>query len=331
MLRLFSRAIALAAILLAVGPLAAGDPIRVLIIDGRNNHDWRSTTPVLEAVLENTGRFAVDVATAPDGQDFAGFRPDIPRYDVVLSNYNGELWPEETRKAFVEHVRSGGGAVIVHAANNAFPEWEEWNEIIGLGGWGGRTEKHGPYVRFREGEVVRDDSPGRGGSHGRQHEYVVVSRAPDHPIVAGLPEKWMHARDELYDRLRGPAKRLEVLATAWSDPETGGSGEHEPILMTIEYGKGRVFHTVLGDNAGSMKGVGFQVTLQRGTEWAATGEVTSPAVSAEELPADRAAHRDPDDIPPAGDGWVAPPRTVPTSIMTAQAPRLPRGVRQASS
>jgi type 1 glutamine amidotransferase len=84
----------------------------------------------------------------------------------------------------------------------------------------------------------------------------------------------MHANDELYDRLRGPARNVTVLATAYSDRSTGGSGEEEPMLMAIQYGKGRVFHTTLGHDVGAMKCVGFIVTLQRGTEWAATGEVT---------------------------------------------------------
>ena len=91
----------------------------------------------------------------------------------------------------------------------------------------------------------------------------------------------MHTKDELYSELRGPAKNVTVLATAYADPAKKGSGEHEPMLMTIEYGKGRVFHTVLGhvgpnetDPVDSISCVGFVTTLQRGTEWAATGKVT---------------------------------------------------------
>ena len=84
----------------------------------------------------------------------------------------------------------------------------------------------------------------------------------------------MHTKDELYDSLRGPATNLHTLATAFSDPETGGTGENEPMLMVINYGNGRVFHTVLGHGPEAMADVGFIVTLQRGTEWAATGKVT---------------------------------------------------------
>ena len=122
-----------------------------------------------------------------------------------------------------------------------------------------------------------DPSPGKSGSHGKRHEFQIVTRNREHPITAGLPEKWMHAEDELYDRMRGPAKNVTVLATAYADPATKGSGEHEPMLMTIQYGKGRVFHTTLGHDAKAMSCVGFIATLQRGAEWAATGKVTQKA------------------------------------------------------
>jgi type 1 glutamine amidotransferase len=84
----------------------------------------------------------------------------------------------------------------------------------------------------------------------------------------------MHTKDELYDRLRGPAEDLHILATAYSSPEFNGTGRHEPMLMTLQYGSGRVFHTALGHADYSMNCVGFVTTLQRGTEWAATGKVT---------------------------------------------------------
>ena len=95
-----------------------------------------------------------------------------------------------------------------------------------------------------------------------------------HPVTSGLPKEWMHAQDELYDNLRGPAKNVHVLATGFSDPSTGGNGEHEPLLMVVPYGKGRVFHTAIGHAAPAVQSVDFIVTYQRGSEWAATGKVT---------------------------------------------------------
>ncbi|GAH09340.1 unnamed protein product, partial [marine sediment metagenome] len=159
---------------------------------------------------------------------------------------------------------------------------KEFNEIIGLGGWGGRDEKWGPMIRFRDGKFVFDNSPGRAGSHPPKHEFQVVTRDREHPITKDLPEKWMRASDELYSEFRGPAKNLTVLATAYADTSRrGGTGEHEPVLFTIKYGKGRVFHDVFGhvgrrDSSliPAMDCVGFIVTFQRGAEWAATGKVT---------------------------------------------------------
>lgn len=253
---------------------SGAEPIKALLIDGQNNHDWKTTSPLLKAILEETKLFIVEVATAPaNGKEMSGFKPDFAAHGVVVSNYNGEPWAPATQEAFEKYVSGGGGFVSVHAANNSFPEWKAYNEMIGLGGWGGRNEKSGPYLRWRDGRWTPDTTPGSGGSHGPQHSFLMTNRA-DHAITAGLPTKWMHAKDELYDRLRGPAKNVTVLASAFADKAKGGSGEEEPLLFAIRYGKGRVFHTALGHGVEAIKCVGFATTLQRGTEWAATGKVT---------------------------------------------------------
>ena len=258
---------------------SAAGKLRALIIDGQNNHKtWPQTTPLLRRWLEDSGLFTVDVATTPPaGQDNSSFAPRFADYDVVVSNYNGEAWPGATQRAFEEYVRTGGGFVSVHAADNAFPQWEAYNEMIAVGGWEGRSQASGPYLRLRDGKWTRDEeTPGPGGHHGDRHEFVVEIRNPHHPITKGLPAKWSHAEDELYDQMRGPARNVDVLASAFSEPSTRGTGEHEPMLMTIAFGKGRVFHTTLGHSPEAMHCVGFIATLQRGTEWAATGKVTQP-------------------------------------------------------
>lgn len=252
-------------------------PIRVLLIDGQNNHDtWKAGSEWMQGELEATGLFKVDIARTPEpGQAMTAFLPDFSNYDVVVSNYNGSPWPEATQKAFEQFVQRGGGFVVVHAADNAFPDWKAYNLMTGIGGWNGRTEKHGPYLYINDkGETIRDMQPGPGGHHGPRHEFVVQVREPRHPITQGMPEKWLHTRDELYDLMRGPAEQVEILLTAYSDPAMQGTGRHEPSAMTIRYGKGRIFHTTMGHDLTAMRCIGFITLLQRGTEWVATGKVT---------------------------------------------------------
>lgn len=257
---------------------AAAEPIRVLIVDGQNNHGvWPQTTAIMQQILEDSGIFTVEVArTAREGVD-PGFHPEFSRFDVVVSNYNGADWTDGTQQSFEKFVSEGGGFVVVHAADNAFPDWLAYNQMIGLGGWGGRSEKSGPWLYLdADGNPVRDEAPGGGGSHGAQHEFLVETRSAEHPVMRGLPPRWLHAQDELYDRLRGPAANIEILATAFSDPATGGSGRHEPMLMAIKFGQGRVFHMTLGHAEYSMQCAGFAAILQRSAEWVATGEVKQP-------------------------------------------------------
>ncbi|MGA3019195.1 MAG: ThuA domain-containing protein [Bryobacteraceae bacterium] len=263
------------ALALVPGSGVSAAPIRILIVDGQNNHAWQETTPVLKRLLEETGVFTVDIATTPPkGADMSSFQPNFAAYGVVVSNYNGDPWPAATARAFEEYVRNGGGFVSYHAADNAFPEWKAYQQMIAVGGWGNRKgAEFGPMARWSGGKIRLDNSPGPCGHHGARLPFQVTLRDPDHPIVKGLPAVWMHVEDELYDSLCGPAASLTVIATAHSDPANKGTGEDEPMLMAIRYGKGRVFHTTLGHDTAAMRCVGFIVTFQRGVEWAATGKV----------------------------------------------------------
>lgn len=278
----------LACSLLALSGIAGAAPakIKCLIIDGQNNHKWQETTPRLKAILENAGVFSVEVSTAPPAgaKGKAGWeqwQPRFAEFGVIVSNYNGEAWPKDLHDALVSYVKNGGGFVSYHAADNAFGNQADYNEMIGLGGWGGRNAQSGPYLRLRDGQWKPVAGPGPCGGHGPQAEFVIETFAPEHPIMKGLPAKWMHAKDELYHSLRGPAKNLAVLGHALSEQ----TKEQEPMLMAISYGKGRVFHTTLGHYVEALDGLGFQVTLTRGAEWAATGMVTQPAPGPGELTA----------------------------------------------
>ena len=269
----------------AAGGEAKGK-IRVVIIDGQNNHDWRSTTPFMKKVLRDSGRFSVEVSTAPlakndkrglpKGWEAVPFPPDLSKYDVVLSNYNGESWPKDFQKALDDSLKNGKvQLVIVHAANNSFGSWKEYNQMIGMG-WRGNNfgdrltlDENGKEIRVPKGK-------GPGSSHGASHAFQIVVRDPAHPITKGMPKEWMHAQDELYHGMRGPIENVHLLATAYADKSKGGTGEHEPMMWTVTYGKGRVFHTPMGHDLSGMRCIGFITTLLRGTEWAATGKVTQP-------------------------------------------------------
>jgi hypothetical protein len=302
------RAAALA-LLLALSPgLNAAEKLKALIVDGQNNHKvWPKSTVMMKQYLEATGLFEVDVARTKyiwsaereaaflplagagesepvkNPQTDSRFKPDFAKYAVVISNFGWKAadWPEETRLAFEKFVAGGGGFVSVHAADNSWPTWPEFNQMIGLGGWGDRDEKSGPFVYCdKDGKVVRDTSPGKAGKHAPANEFVVTIRDREHPITKGLPDFWMHSQDECYSRLRGPAENLTILATACDSPELQAAGRHEPMLMVLSYQKGRVFHTTLGHDTEAFEGVGFITTFLRGTEWAATGKVT------QKIPAD---------------------------------------------
>ena len=278
--------------------------MKALIVDGQNNHAvWPKSTIMMKKYLEDTGLFEVDVArtkftwkagrekgylplaNAGESEDLRqpkadpNFSPDFKKYDVVISNFGWKAaeWPEKTKKNFEEYMKNGGGLVVVHAANNSWPKWKEFNIMIGLGGWGGRNEKSGPYVYYnKEGKLVRDTSKGRCGSHGPQKPFLITMRDKKHPITKDIPDFWMHMPDECYSRLRGPALNMTILATACDTPALQKEGRNEPMLMTIKYHKGRVFHTTLGHDTKAFECAGFITTFNRGTEWAATGKVTIP-------------------------------------------------------
>jgi uncharacterized protein len=297
--------------------------LKALIIDGQSNHGiWPKTTAMMKDYLEQTGLFTVDVertamawvgphndndpslgkekrlllleqypagsrkvTSVNDPVTDPDFKPDFSKYDLVISNFGWKAapWPKETQTALEKYVKNGGGFLLVHAADNSFGDWVEFNKMIGMGAWGDRNEKSGPYVYYNDAnQLVRDTTKGTAGSHGKQYEFMITTRDQSHPITKGMPAQWLHAQDEMYDRLRGPAENMKILATAYSD-EAGnaspfsplrGTSRHEPMMLTVNYGKGRVFQTPLGHTDYSMECVGFITTLQRAAEWAATGKVT---------------------------------------------------------
>ena len=256
--------------------LRAGKPIKTMIIAGADgSHWWEGACDAMKQILENSGLFEVDYAFTPNfGGDINEFQPDFTDYDLVIVNYGGPTWSEKVRHDFEQYVENGGGVVAIHASLVPMADWKEYNRMIGMGAWDGRNEKDGPYLYMKDGKYVYDYTPGYAGYHGLQHETVLTNVATEHPILKGLPVRWKHFKDEIYTRARGPVENLEILVTV------NENGRDEPLMWTVDYGKGRVFVDLLGHCGNdpnmrySMDCAGFQTTLLRGAEWAATGDVT---------------------------------------------------------
>jgi len=278
-------------------PLFKKGAIRVLILTGQNNHDWRSTTPVLRNMLLNTGRFDVRVNEEPTGMT----SETLAIYDVVVLNYNGPRWGHTAEKALEDFVRSGKGLVGVHGANWSF------SGLVVLGDNSvptGIMEPLWPAYKQMIGGVWSDHPPASG--HAPRHKFVVKIVDPNSPITTGLPETF-EANDELYHNMH-MAPGVHILATAYDDPankpksvpgapagkkiqaatgpgrsakwphlDNNPTGKDEPMLWTIRYGRGRTFYTTLGHDVKAMELRGFSTTFVRGVEWAATGKVKQPA------------------------------------------------------
>lgn len=241
--------------MVAVADLRAAEnapELRVLLLTGKNNHDWKQTTPAIEKVLVDSGRFAVAVTDGLAGRDPAS----LAGYDVIVSNWNNwpsikdREWGPAIEKAFLDFVRGGKGFVVVHAASTPFQNWPEFQQIVGSTWELGKT------------------------GHGRIHRFKVAVTDKDHPITRGMSDFWI--TDELWHRA-GKQKDIHVLCEALSAKEAGGSGELEPMVLCTTFGKGRGFNLILGHDVRAMQSAGWQLLMLRGTEWAATGKVTLPA------------------------------------------------------
>lgn len=261
---------------LAVGsldePQSPQEPITALIVSGANNHDWEWTTPSLQGILEESGKFKVDVTYEP-AKTLADAET-LARYQVLVLDYNGPRWGEAAEKNFLNAVANGTGVSVIHAANNAFPGWEEYEKMVAL--------------CWRKGT-----------GHGRFHPFDIRLEDRNHPITRDLPPIRRHP-DELYHRLvRMHDAPYRVLASAYSSLGSGGTGQSEPMILIKKYGKGRVFHTPLGhvwkgvkSSRVSHQSPYFREIVVRGSEWAATGNVTPYAVSNQLSPGE------------ARDGWT---------------------------
>ncbi|WP_192348535.1 ThuA domain-containing protein [Algoriphagus sp. Y33] len=254
---------------------------KALIVDGFSNHDWKQTSAVIKWLLEGSGRFDVEVSTVPlDSTERKLWDPDFGGYDVVIQNTNnihdlGLNWPTPAQEKLEEYVKNGGGLYILHSANNAFPQWSEYDKMIGLG-W--RAAEMGValevdslmnLVRYERGE-------GKGTSHGDRFD-ALIQVMNTHPINQGYPSSWKTANTEVYSFPRGNAENITVLSCAYDSTDTKRIW---PVEWVVAYGKGKVYNSSMGHlwhgetYPEAYRCAGFQTTVIRAAEWLATGQVT---------------------------------------------------------
>lgn len=266
---------------------------KVLLVSGVNNHDWNDTNAFLLDVLAEQEMFEVEVSLSPDREadasEWDAWNPDFAAHDVVLldyndfrgGEYNGGFWSQQVRDNFEAYISEGGSALALHASNNPFHGWEAYEQMIGLL-W--RNKDTGYQVYYdTDGNLVRlPPGEGRGAGHGVLHDWKIKTRDADHPVMKGMPAEWLHPHDELYHGQRGPAENMNILATAYSDPESRGTGNEELMVWWIPYGEGKVLTMLPGHHWGDQEDerayqcVGFRTLLNRSLEWLATGTVTIP-------------------------------------------------------
>ena len=268
-----------------VQEMTSTERVKVLIVSGQNNHDWQRTNNLLIDVLNDANKFETDISlTPPKGsapEAWDSWNPRFTAYQVILMDYNGEMWPERVKANFEQFVMNGGKVLAQHASNNPFPGWSEFEQMIGIL-W--RNPADGDRVFYNDqGTMVREErGVGLGAGHGEKHDWTIRNRKPAHPVMNGVPLEFLHPFDELYHGQRGPAENMEVLATAYSREDNGGSGKHELMIWTIPFGQGTVMTFLPGhlwpeqEDTSAFHCIGFRTLLTRSLEWLGTGEVTIP-------------------------------------------------------
>lgn len=267
------------------------EEISVLILQAPDLHDVEYHAEVFNQILSKTGSYNVQTHFLPADLSYNGLPGKFSDYQIIITSNLGQEMPDDVKVKFLQYLKDGGNLALIHGTIGSFQNWDKFHEIIGQGYYDGGA---GIHVYWNDDNVMIKTPPyhGVGTGHTKQHEFVVKVRNPEHPIMKGMPKEWLHSKDEMFHGLRGPAKNMEVLATAYSHKKHYGSGDHEPVVWTVNYGKGRVFITNLGhvfkkEHATFIDGlnlyenkteavhcVGFQTLFARGVQWAATGTVT---------------------------------------------------------
>ena len=222
-------------------------PIRVLILSGKNNHEWQKTTPLLEKIYRDAKFFSVATTDLPDTLKY----DNLKQFDVVVSNWN--TWPdndlrftEKWEKDFMKYVRKGGGTLFIHAGASSFYSWEEYHQI-GIGRWGKETK------------------------HGEQTRAKITGFDVNHPVTNGLKDFFIV--DEIWEKTDiwpGAQPLASVSATDNKD----GHQINENAVFVNQTGKGRSFFTTLGHNERALLNSGLQTLILRATQWVSRRDVT---------------------------------------------------------
>jgi len=226
-------------------PEGATEKLNILILTGRNNHVWDKTTAILDSTLKECWLFSVDITTEPDTLKFE----DLKKYAVLLNNWNS--WPENTirwptaaEQGLLRFVKEGGGLVFFHSSTSAFYTWTEFKEIS-TAAWILDSTWHGPVSQVK-----------------------VSLQNQEHPVTNGLTD--FYILDELWINAE-LNESFKVLGFAENTVEDSGK---QPAIFVRSYGKGRIFHTILGHDETALRNPGFQTMILRAAEWASTGQVS---------------------------------------------------------
>ena len=219
------------------------DQIRVLLVTGHHHpaHDWRATTAALREITAADDRIRWTVVEDPE--QLAG---DLGGYDAVLVNYCNWERPSlgaKAREGLLRFVRRGGGLFLLHFANGAWRDWPAYSGGLSRRVWIDGKANHDAYGRFS----------------------VRVAK-PDHPLVRGISD--FSTTDELYCSQVG-RDPVDPLLTARS----ALTGKDEPLAYVYSDGKGRVFQTLLGHDAGAVRTPGHAEVIRRAIAWVSKREI----------------------------------------------------------
>ncbi len=219
---------------------------KALIITGQSDHNWGVSSESLKQILDETDLFSSTIIATPSkGEDMSGFKPDFSKYDLVVLDYEGDAFSETTNASLIDYVNNGGGLVAYNSESNP-------------------------------GAVVSDSV-----KISERRSFEVRTAQIDHPVTKGLPVRWLHPDDVIVQGLKPAGEDTRVLATVSLDNSYFSTGRREPVLLARNFGKGRIFITMIGTpddkENNALHCAGFIVTLQRGAEWAVTGNVTQEA------------------------------------------------------